>query len=155
MKLPVFSTFGAIFWGGMAAALLDIGAVFAYWATQGVSPLTILKSIASALHGREAYGMGTGAIILGAVLHFAVSFVFAAAYVLIARRVRLLLSWPVPGGLAYGAAAWFIMSHIVVPLSRADFGEPTPFRLALSIAIHLFLFGLPIALAASRLRREA
>lgn len=41
---------------------------------------------------------------------------------------------------------------ITVPLSRADFGEPTPVRMAISIGIHVFLFGLPIALVASRIR---
>jgi hypothetical protein len=58
-----------------------------------------------------------------------------------------------PLGLAYGLIAYVIMTFGVVPLSRADFGSWAPplVNLAASLFIHLFLFGLPIALAASRI----
>lgn len=133
--------------------MLDIAAVFAFWLVKGVGPLTILQSIATSVLGREAFELGTLAVLVGVSLHFAVSYVFAAAYVAASSRVHVLRSRPVRFGVAYGAIAYVIMTFAVVPLSRADFGSwPPPLvNLAASLLIHLFLFGLPIALAASRI----
>lgn len=157
MKLPNFTPIQAIFWGGLAAAVLDIGAVFAYWATQGVGPVGILQAIASSLMGPAAHEGGYGAAALGLFLHIFVSYVFAAAYVAAASRAPVLITRPVLCGLAYGVIAKVVMAEVVVPLSRATFGggDPTLLQSAISWFIHLVLFGLPIALAANRIRRKA
>lgn len=157
MKLPNFTPMQAVLWGGLAAAVLDIGAVFAYWATQGAGPAGILKAIATSLMGPAAHESGFAAVILGLLLHFFVSYIFAAAYVAAAIRMPLLITRPILCGLAYGVIAKVVMSEVVVPLSRATFGggDPTLLQSAISWFIHLVLFGLPIALAASRIRREA
>jgi uncharacterized membrane protein YagU involved in acid resistance len=148
---------GAIFWGGLVAGILDIGAVFAFWLARGVMPPAILQSIASSVLGPAAFETGAGAAALGLFLHFAVSFAFAAAYVIVSSRMRVLRARPVAMGIAYGILAYVIMTFIVVPLSRAGFGgdwPPPPVNLAASLFIHLFLFGLPIALAASRIGNQ-
>lgn len=147
------SAAGAIAWGGLVAGVLDIAAVFAFWAVKGVAPTVILQSIATSVLGREAFELGASTVLLGAFLHFAVSYVFAAAYVLASLRARVLRSRPVTFGIAYGVVAYVIMTFVVVPLSRAEFGSwpPPLINLAASVFIHLFLFGLPIALAASRI----
>lgn len=46
------------------------------------------------------------------------------------------------------------MKKAVVPLTRATFGDAPPslFSLSINIFIHTILFGLSIALAASRIR---
>jgi uncharacterized membrane protein YagU involved in acid resistance len=144
---------GAVVWGAALAGALDIAAVFAFWAMRDVAPATVLQSIASAVLGRAAYEQGPGAAALGLALHFAVSLTFAAAYVVASGRVRVLRSRPAVFGLAYGALAYVIMTFVVVPLSLMD-ARPWPpplVNLAASIFIHLFLFGLPIALVASRI----
>jgi uncharacterized membrane protein YagU involved in acid resistance len=153
MRQPGFSATRAILWGGLAAGVLDIAAVFAFWLAKGVGPLTILQSIATSVLGREAFELGAFAVLVGVFLHFAVSYVFAAAYVVASSRVPVLRSRPVMSGVAYGVIAYVIMTSVVVPLSRADFGDwpPPLINLAASLFIHLFLFGLPIALAASRI----
>lgn len=152
MQKPEFNIAGAIFWGGLVAGILDIAAVLAYWLPHGATTAGIFQAIASSLMGPAAYEAGSASVALGAFLHFAVSFVFAAAWVGASVRLAILRVRPVICGMAYGLLAWIIMTHIVVPLSRADFGESTPVRMAISIAIHVFLFGLPIALAASLIR---
>src|SRR5688572_15625952 len=53
----------AILWGGLAAGVLDIAAVFAFWLGKGVGPLTILQSIATSVLGREAFELGALAAI--------------------------------------------------------------------------------------------
>lgn len=157
MKLPNFTPIEAVLWAGLAAAVLDISAVFAYWATQGVWPAGILQAIATSLMGPAAYEGGFGAVMLGLFLHVLVSYVFAAAYIAAASRAPVLITRPIRCGLAYGVIAKVVMSEAVVPLSRATFGggDPTLLQTAISWFIHLVLFGLPIALTASRIRREA
>jgi uncharacterized membrane protein YagU involved in acid resistance len=139
--------------GGLVAGVLDIAAVFAFWATNGVSPFTILQSIASARFGAASFDHGTGSALIGLFLHFAVSFVFAAGYVVAASRAPILRARPVVFGLVLGLVAYLVMTFMVVPLSNATFGAswpPPALNLAVSLFIHLALFGLPIALVTSR-----
>lgn len=155
MKLPTLTPTGAVVHGALAAGILDLAAVFAFWAAKGVPPADILRSIASSLLGAAAAQGGTGAATLGLFLHFFVSFVFAAAYVAASSRMTVLRSRFAVYGIAYGLLAYLVMAFVVVPLSRAQFGAwpPPPLNLAVSLFIHLFLFGLPIAFAASRIGR--
>jgi hypothetical protein len=106
--------------------------------------------------GPDAYEIGLAGTLLGLFLHVFVSYVFAVAYVAAANRAPILITRPILCGLAYGAIAKVVMGEVVVPLSRATFGggDPTLLQSAISWFIHLVLFGLPIALAASRIRRE-
>lgn len=155
MNLPTLTPVSGLLWAGLIAGILDIAAVFIYWATQGVMPAGILMAIASSLMGPAAFSAGWAAVALGLLLHFLVSFVFAGAYVMAGLRISIMLARPVICGLAYGALAKLIMDYIVVPLSRAEFsaGSPTLAQMLLSWFIHIVLFGLPIALVASRIRR--
>jgi hypothetical protein len=148
------SPVAAIVWATLIAGVLDIAGVFAFWLTRGVSPGGILRSIATSVLGPAAHEGGTSAALIGLGLHVFVSVLFAAAYVLVATRLRVLTRRPILFGLLYGMLAYVIMVFGVVPLSLADFGStsPPPVNLAASLFIHLFLFGLPIALVASRLR---
>lgn len=158
MALPRFNIVSAIAWATIVAGVLDIAAVLGFWALRDVGPVTIFQSIASSLLGRAAFDGGAGAALLGVFLHFAVSFVFAAFYVLVSLRLPVLRRRPLIFGVLYGAAAQVIMSRVVVPLTLAEFGQrwpPPPLDFAASTFIHLFLFGLPIALVASRLRTAA
>jgi uncharacterized membrane protein YagU involved in acid resistance len=154
MQLPTYTARGAILLGGLVAGLLDLAAVFAFWAARDVSTVAILQSIASARLGDGAFDGGIGAALIGLALHFGVSFVFAAAWVVVASHAAR--SRPVVLGLAYGVIAYLVMTFVVVPLSLAEFGSwpPPLLNLAASVGIHLLLFGLPIALIASRMRVE-
>jgi uncharacterized membrane protein YagU involved in acid resistance len=158
MGRPGFSAAGAVVWGGLAAGVLDILAVFAFWAIRQVGPEAILQSIASSVLGGAASQLGAIAAAIGLVLHFAVSFAFAAAYVVASAHLKALRTRPLIFGIAYGGCAYVIMTFMVVPLSLAEFGRAWPpplINLAASVFIHLFLFGLPIAFAASRIANDA
>lgn len=152
------SPLSAIVWGALIAGVLDIAAVFAFWAVRNVSPGAILRSIASSLLGPAADAGGAAEALIGLTLHFAVSFAFAAAYVIASLRIPSLQARPLLLGPLYGIVAYVIMTFIVVPMSAATFKGPWPpplENLAASLAIHLFLFGLPIAWFASRMRSPA
>jgi hypothetical protein len=156
VKNTSFGPIGAVFWATLLAGTLDIGAVFAFWAPRGVPPSTVTQSIASSITGAAAYQGGMGSIALGIFLHVFVTVVFATAYVLVAMRAKFLTTRPLLWGPLYGLLAYVIMVFGVVPMSNAQFGgswPPPPLDLAVSLAIHLLLFGLPIAWVASHLRR--
>jgi hypothetical protein len=155
MTLPTFSRTEAIFWGGLAAGSIDMVMMFVIWSTvERIAPILILQAIATSFMGNDAYAGGNAAASLGFVLHFLVSFCFAAAYVLASGRFSLLKTHPFLCGPVYGVIAYVFMTYAVVPLSLATFGRPENLPdLARSVLMHMFLFGLPIALATSRIRR--
>ena len=90
-----------------------------------------------------------GSAVFGAVLHWAISLVFAGVWVAAAQRSATLSRHFVPWGIVYGLVAYVVMNWIVLPLSAAPFQTThVPWRMAMSISFHLFLFGLPIAFVA-------
>jgi hypothetical protein len=135
--------------------VLDLGFAFTAWALKGVGPADILRSIASGLLGPAARA-GFAPVPLGLACHFLLSFLFAAAFVLVTMRFAAVgrqSPWLV--GPLYGVAVYFVMNRIVLPLS--SFAVP-PGGMAIGfadLASHMFLFGLPIALAAHRWARVA
>jgi hypothetical protein len=84
-------------------------------------------------------------------LHFFIATTAAAVYTSASLKLPTLVRQPVPWGIAFGAAVYFFMNFVVLPLSAARGG-----RFAWGAFIgHLFLVGLPIALLASRAARLA
>jgi hypothetical protein len=145
----------AILIGGLAGGALDLAFAFTAWALKGVGPADILRSIASGLLGPAAR-TGFAPLPLGLVSHFLLSFLFAAAFVFVAARIApVARQSPWLTGPLYGVAVYFVMNRAVLPLS--NFAVPAA-GMSLSfadLASHMFLFGLPIALAAHRWARLA
>lgn len=140
----------AISWGGLIAGVLDaIDGVIAY-GTQGLSPIQVLQYIASAALGKSAFESGLATAALGAGFHFIVAWVAAAVFVLASRRLEILKTHAVLAGLIYGAAVYFFMNYLVLPLSAV---APATFQLGLflnGVIGHAVFVGLPIALFARR-----
>jgi hypothetical protein len=112
----------AIFWGGLVAGILDaVDGVIAY-GTQGLSPIQVLQYIASGALGQSAFQGGIATAALGAAFHFSIAWVAAAVFVLETRRLEILKTHAVPAGLLYGAAVYFFMNYLVLPLSAVAAG---------------------------------
>jgi uncharacterized membrane protein YagU involved in acid resistance len=140
--------------GGLVAGALDIAYACAFWAVKaGVPPRRIFQSVAAGLLGRASFEGGAATAALGLALHFLIATSMSAAYYLVARRWPLLWRRPVPCGAAYGLILYGVMNYIVVPLSAAGPGSKDPLWIALSIAVHVLLIGIPIALFARRAHR--
>jgi uncharacterized membrane protein YagU involved in acid resistance len=87
---------------------------------------------------------------LGTLLHFFIAFVAAAVYVLASAWMPVLKSEAVLFGLLFGAAVYFFMNYLVLPLSAV---AHSPFSLGLflnGVIGHAVFVGLPIALYARR-----
>jgi hypothetical protein len=98
----------------------------------------------------QATEMGTGGAILGLLVHFALMAIMATAYLLAARRMRVLVERPIQWGILYGLATYAVMNLLVVPMR---FGTPMPPSLrsvATQLFAHIVLVGIPIALITAR-----
>ena len=113
--------------------------------TQGLNPIQVLQYIASGLLGKSSFEGGLATAGLGTILHFFIAFVVAAVYVVASRRIAALKRQAVIFGLLYGAAVYFFMNYLVLPLSAVGH---SPFKLGLflnGVVGHALFVGVPIA----------
>lgn len=146
-----------ILYGGLTAGLLDAFDAVIFFGARGVPPDRIARFIASALLGPTALSEGgAGAVVLGTILHFAVAICIATVLFAALTAVPALLRRPVIVGLGAGAIAYFVMTHVVVPLSRVTpSNRPTPLPVLINGVVgHAVLVGLPIVLWAARSSRR-
>jgi uncharacterized membrane protein YagU involved in acid resistance len=142
--------------GGLVAGTLDIAYACRFWAIKaGVPARRILQSVAAGLLGKASFEGGAATATLGLGLHYFIACSMAVTYYLVARRWTALRERPVLYGIAYGLLLYAIMNYLVVPLSAAGGGgSKNPLWVGLSVAVHMFLIGLPIALFVRAALRE-
>lgn len=141
----------AVLTGGLIAGAFDITYAIGFSDWNGVAPMRILQSVASGLLGAPAFAGGMPVAALGLALHFVIALLWAALFVLAARFLPLLTRRAVLCGILYGAFIYAMMNLLVLPLSA--FPRKVTFPLLVfttGLAVHMFLIGLPIALAARR-----
>ena len=142
--------------GWLVAATCDIcyATGFSYW-YRGTAPSRILQSVASGVLGTDAYQGGTQTAVLGLGLHYLNALIITAIFFAAAALVPALVRQPIPIGLAYGIVVYLVMNYVVVPFSRIGPRPtpPTPIWVT-GVLVHMFLIGLPIALAAARAGRR-
>jgi hypothetical protein len=139
--------------GGLLAGALDITYACVFWAVKAdLAPTRIFQSVAAGLLGEASFEGGAATAALGLLLHFFIACTMALTYYLVSRRWPVLVRRPVTLGIAYGLLLYVVMNHIVVPLSAAGPGSQDPLWITLTVAVHAFLIGVPIAWFASRAR---
>lgn len=141
----------ALLIGGSIAGVLDILFAIVSAGYSGVSPTQVLHAVASGLLGKAAFSGGMPVAALGLALHFLLSFGWAGLFLVAAGRMPVLTRKPLVSAIAFGILVFVLMRCVVLPLSA--FPLPVSFKLpgaALDLLSHIFLFGLPIAMAARR-----
>jgi hypothetical protein len=143
--------------GGLIAGTLDIVYACTFWALKADIPARrIFQSVAAGLLGKASFEGGAATAALGLALHFFIATTMSVVYYVVARRWPLLWQRPVLVGAGYGLILYGVMNYIVVPLSAAGHGgAKDPLWVGLSIVVHMFLIGVPIALATSVAVRQA
>jgi hypothetical protein len=139
--------------GGLVAGACDItyATVFSYFRS-GVPPMRILQSVASGLLGRASYEGGWPTALLGLGLHFFIAIIAAAVFFFAARRLEFPLRRPLLWGAGFGVLMYGFMNMVVLQLSRVP-PRAAPAAMVVVITgllVHMFGFGVPIALAARR-----
>lgn len=137
---------------GIGAAVVEMIFVLPIQQYLGASPLVVFQSIASGALGRAAFEQGLPAAALGVGIHLLISVLAAGVFVFAAQRWPPLLRKALISGMLYGVLVYLFMSFAVVPLSQIGFRPPKSVLLMLtSLAVHIFAFGLPIAVLAKLL----
>jgi hypothetical protein len=136
---------------GLVAGTLDVSAALLVYAQFGpTTGVRLLQGIAYGLIGKAALEGGYKTAFLGLCLHFVIATSWAAIYFAASRRVAFMLEQPVVSGGLYGVVVYFVMNHVVVPLSAIG-PRPIVFSKAvIAAAILVVCIGLPIATIVSR-----
>jgi hypothetical protein len=139
---------------GLIAAMAEMIIVIPVQAALGVSPARVFQFIASGALGKAAYVSGAFGVAFGIAAHLLISLLAAGLYVAALFRIQALDRHPVVGGATFGLLVYLAMTFVVVPLSRIGMQPlPTPVLGAVSLAVHLFAFGVPLAFVATLLLR--
>ena len=133
--------------GGLVAGAFDITYACVFWAIKaGAPPSRIFQSVAKGLLGPASFRGGAATAALGLFLHFFIALTMSVVYYFAARQWAPLYKYPLRCGAAYGLLLYVVMNYVVVPLSRAGGGgSQDGLWVALSILVHMFLIGVPIA----------
>jgi hypothetical protein len=137
-------------YAGLVAGTIDIGAACTI---NQVGPVPILRFIASGLLGTPL-PHEPWVYCLGMVLQWLMSIIIAAIFVSAAARIPALLRRWIAAGIAYGVVVYFVMTFVVVPLSRAKSGHVTWTSFAENL-LAMIVFGLIVAYIAQRMQRKA
>jgi len=151
--------FETVLFGGLSIGILDLLDASIFFPNYfGITVQRVWQGVAAGLLGGDAaLAGGWNTASLGILLHFVVAFCIATVYLMLSRRIPILIKQPVISGIVYGIAAHFVMQFVVIPLSAIGW-RSTPFdsgSFANSIIGHALLVGLPIALIASWSSRRA
>ena len=136
----------AAIYAGLIAGTIDIGAACTI---NMIGPGPILRFIASGLlgaplpHEAWVYCLGLG-------LQWMMSIIIAAIFVIAATKIPALLRRWIAAGIAYGIVVYFVMTFVVVPLSRAKHGHVTMTSFAENLAA-MIVFGLIVSFIARRM----
>ena len=137
----------AILWGGLIAGACDITYAIVSNMQRGGAWDRTLQSVASGWMGGAAFQGGMPAAALGLASHFLIAFIWATLFYVVTRAWKPLGQNPWLSGPLYGALVYVMMNRVVVPLSAAPFKIPL---VTTGLLVHMFLVGLPIALALNK-----
>jgi hypothetical protein len=137
---------------GIVGGAFDLAAATTiYPAMYGIPPLRILQSIASGVLGAQAYEGGMPTALLGVGLHFFIAIVAGFVLAVALARVTALRQPVFVTAAGFGIGVYFFMQLIVLPLSQFAQRELSLAAHAVGLAIHVFIFALPMVLVARRL----
>lgn len=138
--------------GGLVAGTFDITYACVFWAIKaGARPTRIFQSVARGLLGPASFQGGAKTAALGLFLHYFIAITMSIFYYFAARKLAVLHKYPLRCGAVYGLGLFLVMTYIVVPLSAAGGGaSPGTLWVVLSILVHMFLIGVPIAFFTKR-----
>jgi hypothetical protein len=144
-----------ILYGGLTVGVLD--GLFAAVSTliSGGNPVRAFQFIAVGLLGIEALKGGTTTFLIGLLIHFFIALTIAAVYYAASRNFPVLIRQAVICGLLYGAAVYFVMYYVVMPLSAIP--KLPAFSLASflkDVIGHALLVGLPTSLITRHFRNS-
>lgn len=143
---------GEIIKAGLIVGTLDISAAFIYYyiTTGNKDVFTILRYIASAVFGKEAFAGGVTMSVAGLIFHYLVTFSFTVFFFWIFRRLKFSSKNVLLTGIVYGLFTWAIMNLVVVPLTKIGTRPFNLFNASINALILIICIGIPLAFMANR-----
>jgi hypothetical protein len=140
----------AISYATLIAGALDATDGVIFFGLHGLNPIQVLQFIASGLLGAAAFTGGLATAGVGVLVHFSITAVVAAIYILAGQRLSALRSqWRIFGP-CYGAAVWAVMNLVVLPHSAVAQDPITTAAALNGIIGHALFIGLPIGYFANK-----
>lgn len=137
--------------GGFIAATGDIGYAIIFAITQGSTAQHLLQFVASGLLGTAAFEGGWKTASLGLTLHFVITFFITFLFYFTSLRLQVINRRPVLSGVVLGIIVFIVMKFVVLPLSAFPYPiNLKPLSTITNLLSHMFLFGIPIAIAVSK-----
>lgn len=135
----------------LIAGLADIGLAFAQaYLKNNVMPESVLRFIASALFGREAFTGGAIMIYVGLFLHFVIVLIFTTAFYFLYKKVDWIARHTWISGCLYGIAIWCVMNLIILPMSKVPAFPFSWNGMLTGMLILVLAIGIPVALRADK-----
>ena len=141
---------------GLIVGTLDILSAFIYYFIKSgkTNFLVIFKFIASGIFGKDAGDGGTGMILAGFILHYAIAFSFTVFFFWLYPKVNVMSKNRIVTGVVYGLFVWTLMNLVVVPLSNT---VHRPFKIEgvlINMGILIVCIGLPLSFMANAFFRK-
>ncbi len=135
---------------GLLVGSLDIiAALVQFYIKTGKDPLIVLKYIASAIIGKDAYPGGNKMAAMGLLLHFLVALAWTLFFFLIYPKLKLLSVNRVLTGIVCGIFIWAMMSYVILPMTKVPPGGAFNLKQAtISALILIGAIGLPLSFMA-------
>jgi hypothetical protein len=149
------SPFGSMTLGTLVVGTLDIVYAMVFWIPRGATVSGIFQSIAAGLLGKASFEGGMRTAILGAALHYFISFAIVVTYWQASKSIPLLIRRPVVAGASYGVLVYIFMQYVVIPLSAITRSRFLLSWVLCSVLVHALLIGVPAAFFARAARAEA
>jgi hypothetical protein len=141
---PGRDTLPRILAAGLAGGAVDLVYASSMALANGAPITRPWLSVASGWIGREAGQGGPGVVALGLATHFGIATCMAAAYVLLARRIPVVVARPYATGVLYGLILYAVMYLGVLPLRFGVFPKAVDGKMALDVLAHV---GVALAIA--------
>jgi hypothetical protein len=135
----------------LVAGSLDITAAFLQaFLSNGVSPGTVLRYIASGWFGEEAFSGGDAYLLFGLLVHFAIVFACSLAYLKLYPELGFLRKNIWFSAFLLAIAAWAVTTRVIIPLSRIETPKFVLSKVLVALAILYCCIGIPIAYFTAR-----
>ncbi len=143
--------FRKILKAGLIVGTFDILSAFIYYFIKtGDNPFNILKYIASAVMGADAFNGDTLVYVSGLVLHYIIALTFTAWFFWLYPSLIYLIKNKIVAGIIYGIFIWAIMNLLVVPLTKISPRPLNTVNAIINCIILIVCIGIPLSFMADK-----
>lgn len=134
----------------LAGSLDILFAIVQYYLKSGKNPIVVLKYIASAIFGKEAFTGGYSMALIGLLVHFLIAFTWTIFFFLLYPGIPMLAKYKIIAGIVYGIFIWLVMNLLLLPLTKVPPFSFDAKQAASGMLILVVAVGIPISILANR-----